>query len=284
MKVLVLGGSGMAGHVISTYLREQDFDVETLSETRRLDSCTHLINVNDAALFSSFLTSSNYDIVINCIAILGKQCDERQDLASYINAYLPHLLENHYRDSPTQIIHISSDGVFSGEHTPYNENSAYDGQAFYDRSKALGEIKNDKDLTIRTSIVGPDMRQPGQGLFDWFFRQSGEVAGYDKVFWNGVTTVELAKGISAVIQQKLYGVYHFSPPAAISKFELLQLFKDTFERNDIKLRASGDQKLDRILTSTRSDFVYTIPTYRVMLAEMKRWITSHPDLYPHYLK
>ena len=52
---------------------------------------------------------------------------------------------------------MSTDCVFSGKIGSYNENSFKDGETFYDRSKALGELENNKDLTFRNSIIGPDI-------------------------------------------------------------------------------------------------------------------------------
>jgi len=44
---------------------------------------------------------------------------------------------------------------------------------FYDRSKALGELENNKDLTFRNSIVGPDRNINGIGLLNWFNEARG---------------------------------------------------------------------------------------------------------------
>ena len=43
------------------------------------------------------------------------------------------------------------------------------------RSKALGEIINNKDLTLRTSIIGPELKRNGEGLFHWFMQQAGKI-------------------------------------------------------------------------------------------------------------
>jgi dTDP-4-dehydrorhamnose reductase len=165
-KVLVLGAGGMAGHVVSLYLRETGFAIDTLSAKNPLDDETSLIDVMDTSALATFLDGKHYDAVINCIGILIKQSEKRKDLSSYLNGYFPHFLENYYANSNTKIIHLSTDCVFSGENAPYKEDSPYDGKPFYDRSKALGELINSKDLTLRMSIIGPDMQASGVGLFN----------------------------------------------------------------------------------------------------------------------
>lgn len=284
MKVLVLGAGGMAGHVVATYLQEEGYSVDTVSARNKLNSKTKLIDVTDTNLLKSFLQKNNYDIVINCIGLLVKQSDEHKDLAVYLNAFLPHLLEEFYKNSKTKIIHLSTDCVFSGKNAPYNETSWYDGDLFYDRSKALGEIVNNKDLTFRMSIIGPDMQQNGVGLFNWFYAQTGTINGYAKAMWTGVTTIELAKAIKTAIEQDLTGLYHLVPNTNISKYDLLKLFVKVFKRDDIKVVPSDNVLQDKTLINTRTDFKFSVLNYEQMLVEMREWINNHHNFYTHYKK
>lgn len=282
MRVLVLGAGGMAGHVVSLYLKDKGFNLDTLSAKNKLNKNTYLLDVLDSKKFEKFLGSKQYGAVVNCIGILVRQSDERKDLAAYINSYLPHLLEEFYKDSKTRVIHISTNGVFSNKKSTYKEGSAYDAQDFYGRSKALGELNNSKDLTFRMSIIGPDMRADGISLFNWFMQQKGEISGYDKVFWQGITTIELAKAIKAALDQKLTGIYHLVPAGTMSKFDLLKLFKEVFDRKDIKIKLNSDASFDQSLLNTRTDFKFSVSDYKPMVEEMKSWINSHKNLYPHY--
>lgn len=272
----------MAGHVVSLYLRENGYTVDTLSAKNKLDKDTYLLDITDQKDFVNFLDSRQYDVITNCVGLLVKQSEDRKDLAVYLNSYLPHFLEHYYQDSHTKIIHLSTDCVFSTNKPPYKEDSPIDGGDFYGRSKALGEIINDKDLTIRMSIIGPELRKDGSGLFSWFMRQEGEIYGYDKAMWTGVTTVELAKGTKAVIEQNLSGVYHLVPKTNISKFDLLHLLKEIFDRQDITVKPNSDVVLDKTLVNTRTDFNFAAPDYKTMVQEMKDWVDSHKELYRHY--
>lgn len=274
----------MAGHVVTLYLKEAGYNVDTLSATHKFDHSTVLLDVTDTAKLEKFLKSKKYDVVINCIALLVGASEENKDLATKLNTDLPRFLEDFYKDSKTKVIHISTDGVFSGQHPPYKEDSAYDGDSAYGQTKAKGEIINDKDLTLRLSIFGPTMRADGTGIFNWFWTQSGEINGYTNVLWNGVTTIELAKGIKAAIEQNVTGVYHFVPNETISKFDKLQLFKKVFGRSDITVNPVEGKLVGTSIVNTRKDFDYKIPSYETMVKEMKDWIDKHPDIYKHYAK
>lgn len=282
MKILVLGASGMAGHVVSQYLREHGHDVQTLSSKTPFDESSHIVDATNKTALVNFLEKNTFDVVINCVGVLVKASEERKDLASYLNGYLPHFLEYRYKDTPTKIIHLSTDCVFSGHNAPYKEDSPFDGSTFYDRSKALGEIVNDKDLTFRMSIIGPDMQENGIGLFNWFMSQTGDVSGFTKAMWNGITTIELAKGIDRAINQDLTGLYHLVSDENISKFDLLGVFKEVFEKSDVQINPSNQLSVDKTLINTRTDFDFNIPDYHTMIKEMKDWIMSHKEFYNHY--
>ena len=171
IRFLVLGSTGMAGHTIALYLHEQGHDVTAFS-TKTFSYCN---NINGDAANKSFVVSmlqdGNYDVVINCIGVLNQACDKEPSRAVYLNSYLPHLLVDTLRNSNTKLIHMSTDCVFSGKLGSYSENSFRDGETFYDRTKALGEVNDNKNLTFRNSIIGPDMKENGIGLFNWFMKQ-----------------------------------------------------------------------------------------------------------------
>jgi dTDP-4-dehydrorhamnose reductase len=282
MKVLVLGAGGMAGHVIATHLKESGFQVDTISARHPLNKETTLIDVTNQNLLNTYLTDNHYGVIVNAIGILVQQSEEHKDLSTYLNSYLPHYLERRYKYTDTKIIHLSTDCVFSGKNAPYHENSVYDGELFYDRTKALGEIINNKDLTFRMSIIGPDMQASGTGLFNWFYAQTGEILGFTKAIWNGVTTIELAKAIEAAINQELIGLYHLVPKDNISKKNLIEVFKAVFDREDIKIKLDDRLSQDKTLINNRKDFDHYVPDYKQMINEMKQWIDNHDTLYPHY--
>ncbi len=280
MRILILGSGGMAGHIITTYFEEKGYNVTNMSNKSQVNESTINMDVMGEE-FKKYLDINSFDVIINCIGILIQDSEARKDLAVYLNSYLPHFLEQKYLNSNTKIIHMSTDCVFSGENAPYKEDSPYDGQTFYDRSKALGEIKNKKDLTLRMSIIGPDLMADGVGLYNWFMAQEGEIFGYKNVLWTGVTTIELAKGMEAAIQQGLSGLYNFVPVQNISKYELLNLLNDVFRKN-ISIIPVENIIIDKTLINNRNDFNYKIPDYKEMVKEMRDWIKSHEKLYSHY--
>lgn len=282
MKVVVLGSTGMAGNVISQYLSERGYEVYRSSRSEKPGKYSKAIDVTNFEALEAWLDEVNPDIVINCVGLLEKACANRPDLGVLMNSYLPHRLEAKYKESNTRIIHLSTDCVFSGARGAYREDDVTDGASVYDRSKALGELKNDKDLTFRMSIIGPDIDPNGIGLFNWFMSQKGTIQGWSKAIWNGISTVELARGIDEAIRQNLSGLYQLVPNETISKFELLKLFRKIFKRDDIVIEKVDGLDANKTLLCTRTDFDFKVKSYPEQIEDMKEWIYAHASLYPHY--
>jgi dTDP-4-dehydrorhamnose reductase len=284
IKILVLGSSGMAGHVVTTFLsRNKDFDVFNLTDNIRFNDRTIILDVTEKEYFTDYLASNHFDIIINCIGILNQYADEYKDKAVYLNSYLPHFLEYKYKNSATRIIHLSTDCVFSGKTGGYIENSFRDGDTFYDRTKSVGEIVNEKDLTFRTSIIGPDLNPQGIGLFNWFMNSTGNVNGYVNAIWSGVTTIQLAKSIEIAVLSDIKGLYHLVPVESISKYNLLLLLQNEFRRSDIIINQYENIYVDKSLVNTRKDFNFNIPGYQAMIMEMRQWIEQYQSFYPQYI-
>ncbi len=278
-RVAVLGGTGMAGHVVATYLEEQGYDVFITSRSASTGLKSQPIDATDFPALEQWLRGVKPDVVVNCIGILQKQADAQPHLAIQINAYLPRWMENMFRNTDTRIIHLSTDCVFSGRRGGYAEKDDPDGNSIYDRSKALGEINNDKDLTFRMSIIGPDRNEQGTGLFHWFMGQTGEISGYSHAIWNGVTTIHLARAIDSAIQQNLTGLYHLVCKEPIDKYHLLQLFKKAFPKNNIHVIPFDGYVVDKSLVNTRTDFAFNVELYPKQVREMYDWIHAHRSLY-----
>ncbi len=281
--VLVLGSTGMAGHVITMHLENNPcLRIYNLSHRRKLNHQSIVMDVMDTEEFDRYLNDLDLDYIVNCIGILNQFAEQFKDKAVFINGYLPHFLENKYRNTGTRIIHLSTDCVFSGKSGAYTEASFRDGDKFYDRTKAIGEIINEKDLTFRTSIIGPDLNRDGIGLFNWFMQREGEISGYVNAVWTGITTIELAKAIERVIFSDLSGLYHLVPEKTITKYDLLNLLKAKFNKKDLTINRYNNEPVDKSLINTRNDFYYKIPSYEKMIDDMKEWIMTNIDMYPHY--
>lgn len=208
------------------------------------------------------------DVVVNCIGLIKQLHPERRELVE-INSYFPHRLLELCTASRARLIHLSTDCIFSGERGNYSEDCRPDPVDDYGRSKLLGEVESG-GLTLRTSIVGPEL-ETAQGLFGWFYSQRGKtVKGFRRAIYSGLTTREASRVIAMVIAHHhgLEGVWQVSSQP-ISKFDLLTKLNETAGLG-ITLVPDDDFYCDRSLDGSRfaSTTGYQSPDWDQMLEQM----------------
>lgn len=279
-KVLVLGSTGMLGHVLFNTLKKQTkYEVVDLVYRNKLNENSIICDVTNKDKLADVINSVNPDIIVNCIGVLIKGSTKNPANAIYINSFLPHYLASLAKEVNARFIHVSTDCVFSGSKGGYLESDFRDADDVYGRSKALGELFGDDTLTIRTSIIGPEIKETGEGLLHWFLNQVGDINGYTQAFWGGVTTLELSSAILAALDQNISGLIHLTNGVAISKFKMLQLFKKEFSRNNLNIGPLDTKKVDKSLKSERSDFNYTVPSYAQMFQKMHENMQENKEVY-----
>ena len=282
-KVLVLGSTGMLGHMVYHFLDSTNkYDLYNLSFRNKLNSKTIIEDISDQQKLSNLINDLSPDVIINCIGVLIKGSNENIKNALYINAYFPHWLKDICEEIDCKLIHISTDCVFSGKNGGNDEHSIKDAVDDYGKTKSLGEFDSKNHLCLRTSIIGPELKQNGEGLIHWLFNQQGTINGFKNVFWSGVTTLELAKAIHFSIENDISGLWNVTNGEPISKFDLLKTIIKTFSINKLKLESNTNKISDKSLKSIRG-IDYKVPSYQIMLEDLADYYRENQKLYNYKL-
>ncbi|MEA9598545.1 SDR family oxidoreductase [Polynucleobacter sp. AP-Sanab-80-C2] len=281
MKVLVLGANGMLGNEI----------FQAISKSNNIDSYGTLRHSNLLNQFAPELSAKLIDgveasnlegvrkilrsllpeKVINCIAINHfDRTRDQIDAAYKINVLLPHFLAKECRKIGSRLIHISTDGVFSGIKGGYSEFDIPDPIDEYGLQKLQGEVYYENCITLRTSMIGHSLN--GQsGLLDWFLGQQDFCKGYINAMFSGLPTIEIANIIKDIIipDASLTGLYHLSADP-ISKYEVLELIASEYEKK-IELIADNSFTINRTLDSSKFKLHtgYTAPSWEKLISHMK---------------
>jgi len=292
MNILIFGATGMLGHavfrVLSNDKRLKVFGTVRSESSKNLfpaelsDNLISNIDVESDECLKSAFEISKPDVVINCIGIIKQLSDANDVLKTIpINTLLPHRLALLAKNFNSRLILVSTDCVFSGIKGNYLETDFPDCDDLYGRSKLLGEIAdNDQVLTIRTSIIGHELRG-GHSLVNWFLSQSSSAQGYTQAIFSGLPTNELAKIILDCIIQwpNLYGLYHVSANP-INKYDLLDLIAKVYKK-DITISKNKAVKIDRSLDHTKFSMAtgYKTQNWDMLIASMKDFnqdLPRHP--------
>jgi dTDP-4-dehydrorhamnose reductase len=248
-RVLVIGAMGMLGRVLFARLHHTNQIVAfgTYNKATPFEPSDIMFPFDVTEVSASLgQLVSKADVIVNCAVSLGSSMkDGNWDslLNSFqVNSVFPRRLSKEAERQGVRIIHISSDAVFSGNATePLSEDAVPDPADLYGVSKLLGEDQGPNIINIRTSIVGFDETYR-RGLLEWFLshQPGSSIKGFVNHIWQGVTTVQLADLITTIVQSDAFDhirqegpVHHFCPNDAVSKFELLSMFNQVFQRNTI---------------------------------------------------
>jgi dTDP-4-dehydrorhamnose reductase len=213
MKIIVFGSNGMLGTYLTKVLGEKysvvsltrnDIDIAKSSETEILNFLEKNVTKDD--------------IIINSSGVIKQREYDINDMIN-VNSIFPNILSKFKKNKNCNIIHITTDCVYSGNKGNYVEDDYHDCLDEYGKTKSLGE---NKDLTIiRTSIIGEEIDNK-KSLIEWVKSQSNKtINGYVNHLWNGVTCLELSKYISDIIFTNNFwvGVKHIFSPKTVSKYD-----------------------------------------------------------------
>ncbi len=261
MRVLILGGAGMLGHKLWQRLGETHetwvtlrTENNTLEVLGNFEADRTLLGVDayQPETIARVLGDTNPDVVINCIGIIKQRPEAEQPLPSLqINALFPHQLAAMCRNAGSRLVHISTDCVFSGRKGMYSEQDVSEAEDLYGRTKYLGEVSGDGCLTLRTSLIGRELRAD-YGLVEWFLsNRGGRVRGYRRAVFSGLTTEAFVRLLETILleQPELSGVFHVAS-VPINKYDLLCLLRDAY---GIKVEIDPDSEVvvDRSLDGSR---------------------------------
>lgn len=272
-KILILGASGLIGSTLTKFLAKQS-ELEVHAASRNCSPLAFL-NKHDCDMSHQRLAELVAEIrpafVVNCVGLTKHLASESSDAYLFPNLIVPLNLQRLKKQYNFALFHISSDCVFSGTNAPYSDCDEPDANDNYATTKAIAEslLKTDA-MILRTSTVGHEINSRN-GLVDWFLGQTGKVEGYKHAYFNGVTTLTLAKLLHNLISapngyQK--GVYNVASER-ISKFDFLHILKNVYEF-DIDILPNEYVEIDRSLVQSQHiDEFITHSDWRVQVRDMK---------------
>jgi dTDP-4-dehydrorhamnose reductase len=265
MKVLILGGEGMLGHKVFQLFRQRFDTYTTFRDTDGLwtrhplyadvDRARTLGDVNALELDSVQQAVEHVQphAVINCIGIVKQREEAKAAIPSIrVNALFPHQLADLCAAHGVRLIHLSTDCVFSGSRGRYAEDDLPDPVDLYGRTKLLGEPDSPGCLTLRTSIIGWELKHRAS-LLEWFAAQRGRtIKGYRQAIYTGLSTTVLAGLLGDILMTwpALDGLYHVAS-SPITKYDLLLRMRDALGWQDITIEPDDQFHCDRSLLGSR---------------------------------
>ncbi len=289
MRILILGGDGMLGHQLyKSWQARHEVYVTLHGSANKYQNyglfndefCKYDVDVIDYDRLKEVVCSFKPEVIVNAVGIIKQRDSARDAITSIeVNALLPHQLASLCHDAGARLIHLSTDCVFSGNKGGYSIEDTADADDLYGRTKYLGEVSYNDCITLRTSIIGLELKNK-KSLIEWFLAQKGQIDGYSKAIYSGITTLEISRVIETLLLDYpgLSGVYHVAS-SPIDKCTLLTMLSEKLNRTDIDIVSDDEFKCDHSLRADEFNKItnYRAPDWDTMLAELAEQIKERGD-------
>ena len=278
--ILVLGASGMLGHMLVRILSPHHNVVGTtsskydkksnlariLSENNWVDQ----VDVRNLPIVEKTIRDTKADVVVNCVGVIKQKMESSNIMdAILINSLIPHQLANVCTQTQSRLIHFSTDCVFDGSPGIKKVNDVPNATDLYGTTKRLGEVDYAPALTLRTGFVGRQL-SGFEGLFEWVRSQRGKtIDGYQNAIYSGFTAMALSRIIRQIIEEheQLSGLHQVAGNH-INKFELITKLNEYLDL-DLTINRNTDFMCDRSMDGTEFTKLtdIAIPSWDDMLIE-----------------
>ncbi|MDP4143945.1 MAG: dTDP-4-dehydrorhamnose reductase [Bacillota bacterium] len=205
MKILITGANGQLGRELQKQYR--DIEVELiLTDVKELD-------ITDVTAVNEFVSKNKPNVIINCAAHTQvDKCEEQIDLAYKINAIGPKNLAAAGFAVGAEIVQVSTDYVFNGEGNAHlTEFDNANPQTVYGTTKLHGEnlVKefNPKHYIVRTAWLYGDGNNFVKTMIN-LSKNNSEITVVKDQIGSPTSTVDLAKVIIKLVDEKNYGLFH----------------------------------------------------------------------------
>ena len=246
MNILVLGHSGMLGHMVVKYFNHKKCTVATVSSRWPSNDYKEAI--------SKFASEFPAGYIVNCAGAIPQRKDEFS-----INYDLPVWLD---KNIDGRIVYPGTDCEI--------DDSEYGLSKSKTTQYLLKRTNNTK--IIKTSIIGPEINSRSS-LFEWFLNSSGTVSGWAGHMWDGNTSLEWAKICYDIMSNWVeYGDIIIPSSKCISKFELLHIIKETFNKEIVIEEDNSTHAIDKCLYGK-----FVTKDIKKQLSELKEFMEKNND-------
>ncbi|MBU3191221.1 dTDP-4-dehydrorhamnose reductase [Clostridium bowmanii] len=206
MKILITGGNGQLGRELANQYKEKKGIDLILTYSSDLD----ITSTKDVF---SFVNLNKPDVIINCAALtVVDKCETEIEMAYKINTIGPKNLATAANEIGAEIVQVSTDYVFGGNlNKSLTEFDEVNPQTIYGKTKLQGEILvknlNSKHYIVRTAWLYGDGKNFVKTMID-LSKTNKTLKVVNDQRGTPTSTVDLARVIIKLVEDKNYGLYH----------------------------------------------------------------------------
>ncbi len=245
-KLLVVGASGLLGHDVCHFLRN-DFQVVGSYHVHpfRMEGVEAVrMNLLSLQEVDTVVKSVKPDILVMCSAMTAVDgCEDKPQLADELNNRSVARIVRAIEGMHTKLVHVSTDYVFSGSQgRPYIETDPPTPRSVYGRTKLLGEgaaLARRDSLVVRVSSVWGPVPRPGRDNFATWVIGTLKAGKQVRLFTDQRVTPtytgSFAMLLPRMLEMNLSGLYHLAARDCVSRLETGRVLAELFDLDETLL-------------------------------------------------
>ncbi len=241
MKIFfITGGAGLLGHNWIEKIKDK-FDLYISENKKKIkfnNAKKYKKSLFNTSALKKFIIKNKITTFIHCAALSDvEDCEKNVKNCKKINTILPFLLCRMCRQLNVKFIFISSDHLFKGDKSYYNEKDNTFPLNSYALSKVIAEkkiIKIDKKaLIIRTNFYGKSSRYK-KSFSDKIINSlqlNRSIKLFNNVYFTPILVDKLIIAIHKLIELNKSGIFNISSNQRLSKYKFGLLIAKKFKLN-----------------------------------------------------
>ncbi|MFH1428344.1 MAG: SDR family oxidoreductase [Candidatus Margulisiibacteriota bacterium] len=257
MKILITGCNGFLGANLVEYFMGRGYTVcgtDLHPVPYRLDLSYMPGDLSDPQFTAMLIDKFNPECVINTIALVNLDlCENDKDKAYRVNvattANLASILNNSVR-----LVQISTDHLFAGDRSNYNENDPPNPVNNYGLTKLEAEneaLKHNNTIVARTNFYGWSRSLHAPTFAEWLYnslKDKTPITLFANYYFTPIEVTYLAGALESVINSDTTGVLNIVGTQRCSKYEFGMKMAEVFGLDSSNVTAG---KIDNSSLETR---------------------------------
>jgi len=232
--ILITGASGLLGNWLVT-LAEDSFQVTPTDVVASAQPNAINADITDAENVRHLFQNAKPELVIHTASETNvDRCETERERAWKINVLGTRNIADACVEKGAKLVYVSTDYVFDGEKSLYNEDNAPNPIDFYGLTKLEGErqaLRRCRNLAILRTSVLYGRHPTKQDFATWVIgklRQRQDIAVVDDHFNTPTLAENLAKMALEVGVNDLQGLFHASGCERINRYDFARKIANAF--------------------------------------------------------
>jgi len=227
-KVLILGGTGMLGVNLASFLKalgEYEVFVHGSKNANGLGG-----DLTQLKYVQELIQPGSFDLIVNLVALTNvDECERNPQSAYLLNVkVVENIVACLQGNQETHLIQVSTDQVYDGK-TELNSEERVCLTNYYAFSKYAGEIAASKagSTTLRTNFFGRSNHSVRTSFTDWLYTstKSGQSINlFSDVIFSPLHISTLCRCIESVMRKKIPGCFNVGSRGGLSKADFAIAF------------------------------------------------------------